>query len=180
MCALGYFGSGLACQPWLTAISLNGVPLAGFSDNVFAYAVQYPINVQTVEVMVVAPADVTRTLDGQPLTSGVASAPIPVKWGENMLSLVASGPGVQATYTITLMRGEQEAYVKASNTLGENFFGYAVAMDGDTMVVSAPRQCGNAARASTAARRRIARISSPLARFTCSSGPAKHGRSRHT
>ena len=145
-CALGWFGSGWACQPWLSGISLNGTPLVGFADNVFAYAVQGSISVQTVTVMVDAPADVSLTVNGQALVSGVASAPVALNLGKNLLTIVATGPGGQATYTITVTRelGEQDAYVKASNTNTGDHFGSPMAISGDTLVVSAAYESSNA------------------------------------
>ena len=38
----------------------------------------------------------------------------------------------------------QQAYLKASNTDGGDVFGSAVAISGDTLVVSAPEECSNA------------------------------------
>ena len=38
----------------------------------------------------------------------------------------------------------QQAYLKASNTDGTDWFGYFVAISGDTLVVSAPREESNA------------------------------------
>ncbi len=146
ICALGWFGSGWACQPWLSGIRLNGVPLAGFADNVFAYAEHYGISVATVTVTVDAPADVSLTVNGQPLESGVASAPVVLHLGKNVLTVVATGPGAQATYTITVTRGlaGQEAYVKASNTNAGDYFGSAIAISGDTLVVGAKLEGSNA------------------------------------
>src|SRR5262245_8084895 len=37
----------------------------------------------------------------------------------------------------------QEAYLKASNTDGGDFFGYSVAVSGDTVVVGAPSESSN-------------------------------------
>ena len=57
-----------------------------------------------------------------------------------------SNPGFSATGASTAERGSidpnfiQQAYLKASNTDGGDQFGQAVAMDGDTLVVGAPRE----------------------------------------
>jgi hypothetical protein len=51
-----------------------------------------------------------------------------------------------AAYVFTRSGGvwSQQAYLKASNTGADDYFGYAVAVDGDTVVVGAPYEASNA------------------------------------
>ena len=50
-----------------------------------------------------------------------------------------SAPAAGAAYVFTRTGGawSQQAYLKASNTGANDYFGYAVAVDGDTVVVGA-------------------------------------------
>ena len=50
----------------------------------------------------------------------------------------------EARYPITIDPIAQQAYLKASNTGSSDFFGNAVAISGDTLVVSAPGEASNA------------------------------------
>ena len=56
------------------------------------------------------------------------------------LALFASAPGAVAQAGLV----EQQAYLKASNTANDQHFGWAVAASGDTVVVGAPWESGNA------------------------------------
>ncbi len=138
-CALGWFGSGWACQPWLSGISLNGQPVAGFQDGVFSYNVNLPLGTQTATVTIDAPTGVLLTVNGVSVKSGVASEAIALSVGvTNTVVVTCSAGGVQATYTIQVARGFQEAYVKASTNIADLWFGYGMAISGDTLVVGAP------------------------------------------
>ena len=50
----------------------------------------------------------------------------------------------KASYPLTIDPIAQQAYLKASNTEAEDEFGYAVAIDGDTVVVGARLEASNA------------------------------------
>lgn len=57
-----------------------------------------------------------------------------------------SAPNAGAVYVFTRAGGvwTQQAYIKASNTGGSDFFGTSVALDGDTLVVGAPGEDSSA------------------------------------
>ncbi len=82
----------------------------------------------------------TITVDGAPVASGTPSSPIDLSLGMNTITiLVTATDGVTLnSHTILFFRGgpqAQEAYLKASNTDASDWFGVAVAVDGDTVVV---------------------------------------------
>ena len=52
----------------------------------------------------------------------------------------ASNSGAAYVFTRTGAAWSQQAYVKASNTGADDYFGYSVAVDGDTVVVGAPEE----------------------------------------
>jgi len=74
--------------------------------------------------------------DGQPLTAGFRSD------GQQLaLSIDASAARYPLTIDPLL---QQQAYLKASNTDASDFFGFSVAVSGDTVVVGAPGEASNA------------------------------------
>jgi hypothetical protein len=91
----------------------------------------------------------TLEVNGVPTPSGTPSVPIPLPFGVTPVTVVvtSSDGAVTETYTVVLDRqglSAQEAYVKASNTDGSDYFGYAVAISGDTLVVGAPIESSSA------------------------------------
>ncbi len=123
--------------PPVTAIQLNGVPVAGFSPPVLSYAINCGISMAAVTVAVDAPGAVTLTVNGQPAVSGVATAPIPVGISKTVISVTASGPAGQVMYALIVTRGvsAQEACLKSTNPGMAAYFGDAVAVSGNTVVV---------------------------------------------
>jgi hypothetical protein len=79
---------------------------------------------------------------GAPATIGVPSGPQMLALGLNTIDveLVAQG-GLSKTYQIVIERGmailEQSAYGKASNTRPQSYFGFRLAVSGDTIAVGA-------------------------------------------
>ncbi len=90
-------------------------------------------------------ADASIAIDGVAVDSGsgsgVASAPIALDVGENVIEVAVTSPGGGTrTYRITVRRAVeivQAAYGKASNTGSSDEFGYSVALSGDTLAVGA-------------------------------------------
>ena len=90
------------------------------------------------------------TVNGVAVTSGSASAPIPLTVGANTLTVIVTAEdGVStSTYTVTVTRESanefaQQAYIKASNTGDGDQFGYSIALSGDTLAVGAYREDSN-------------------------------------
>lgn len=110
------------------------------------YTAQLSLLQQDLSVTAVAAvADVAITLDGTPLASGEASAPILVGLGETLFAVAVSHlpSGWMHTYTLRVSRGAdivQAAYGKASNTGSSDTFGFSVSLSGDTLVVGAIRE----------------------------------------
>lgn len=86
----------------------------------------------------------TITVDGTLVTSGIASGSINLPSGNTTITVAVTGTGGTTTYTITAHRLAQQAYTKASNTDGNDSFGYTVTLDGDTLVVGAKFESSNA------------------------------------
>jgi hypothetical protein len=87
----------------------------------------------------------TIRIHGAEMVSGSASAAIALAEGQNLISLeVTAKDGVTTqSYSIEILRGyasgfAQQAYLKASNAGGGDWFGTSVALSGDTLVVGAP------------------------------------------
>lgn len=89
----------------------------------------------------------TLEVDGVAAASGVPSAPVALPLGLTTAVVKATArDGTTRTTTVALDRGlpGQQAYVKASNTGADDNFGQAVAVSGDTLVVGAPSEDGDA------------------------------------
>ncbi len=86
-------------------------------------------------------AEASVTINGVAVNSGVASAPLALDLGENVIEVVVAGPGGGTrTYNIIIRRAieiAQAAYTKASNTGAEDRFGVSVALSGDTLAIGA-------------------------------------------
>ncbi|WP_437623190.1 cadherin-like beta sandwich domain-containing protein [Sorangium sp. So ce1151] len=79
-------------------------------------------------------------VNGTPVASGSASSPITLaEGGATAISIEVTAPsGDATTYGVVVLRGAlTSVYLKASNTEAGDLFGYAVALDGDTLAVSA-------------------------------------------
>ncbi|KYF94352.1 hypothetical protein BE17_24785 [Sorangium cellulosum] len=79
-------------------------------------------------------------VNGRPVASGSASSPITLaEGGATAISIEVTAPsGDATTYGVVVLRGAlTSVYIKASNTEAGDQFGYAVALDGDTLAVSA-------------------------------------------
>lgn len=79
----------------------------------------------------------TITVNGVPVASGAASAPIPLARAFAPIDVAVTAPsGASARYTIVAVAA-QDAYIKASNTRAEAHFGHSVALAGDVLAVGA-------------------------------------------
>lgn len=113
-----------------------------FDPLTTSYELETSVLTQQTTVTVSAPQASSITLnDATTLASDVASPPVFLASGVNLLTVDVIAPQGDATYTIMIDRGAidpaQFAYVKASNTESSDFFGRSIALDGDTLVVGA-------------------------------------------
>ncbi|WP_437647618.1 cadherin-like beta sandwich domain-containing protein [Sorangium sp. So ce362] len=79
-------------------------------------------------------------VNGTPVASGSASSPIAlIAGGSTAITIEVTAPsGDVTTYGMVVLRGGVvSAYLKASNTDAQDQFGFAVALDGNTLAVSA-------------------------------------------
>jgi len=134
-----------ALDPVLTSLSISSTsPLVpAFAAGQLAYQVDFSA-LEGVVIVTPTALDPAASIlvEGVAVTSGAASSPIELALGTNQLTVqVTSGGGATQSYTLDIDRGgeliEQIAYGKASNTQGNDRFGYSVALEGDTMVVGA-------------------------------------------
>jgi len=137
----------------LVSLSISGVPF----DQAFHYSqynysatagyLQGSIKVTAIPFNAVA----TVTVDGMALGADNISQSISLNEGEIFLiNVIVSIAGfTDQTYTITVMRQNatdfaQRAYLKASNVEAGDQFGVSVAISGDTLVVGAYKEAGDA------------------------------------
>jgi hypothetical protein len=116
-----------------------------FQSDQFVYTatVGFLTTVTTV-TPVLSDAAATVSVNGAAVTSGSASAPIPLVVGDNIITVkVTAEDGVSTgTYTLTVTRESadefaKQAYIKASNTGSGDNFGTSIALSGDTLAVGA-------------------------------------------
>jgi hypothetical protein len=119
------------------------------SQFVYTATVSFLTTATTVTPTATDPA-ATVSVNGVAVTSGSASAPIPLVVGKNTLTvIVTAADGVSTgTYTVTVTRESanefaQQAYLKASNPGLADQFGYSIALSGDTLAVGAWREDNN-------------------------------------
>jgi len=111
-----------------------------FAAGTTAYSLTLPAGTTTVTLTpsVAYPTRASITVDGVALASGAASAPLTLGFAPRPVALtVTTESGATRTYTVVV--GRDSAYLKASNTGANDWFGYAVALsaDGSTLAVGA-------------------------------------------
>ncbi|MFT4843407.1 MAG: hypothetical protein ACJA0V_003774 [Planctomycetota bacterium] len=134
-----------ALPPELDGISLSTGPLSpAFLPATTSYATDVGFLESNVVVTATASGSgATITINGTAVLSGQASDPIPLDEGANSLQVrVQSALGEQRDYTVAITRPVaneflERAYSKASDTGAQDYFGSRIAIDGDTMAVSA-------------------------------------------
>lgn len=139
VCSEGYAPSDGACAPMLTSLTTFDVALSpALSVQETRYRAEVSMSVQTITLTLVALEGSTVTIAGEPLVSGAQwQSPI-LELGDNVITIVVSKAGYAArTYTLTVSRGYQDAYLKASNAEAEDRFGEGLAISGNTLVVGA-------------------------------------------
>lgn len=131
------------------ALLSNLTPSAGtfaFEPGTTEYAFEVGFLVTTLALQPEAGPGVAVTVDGLPVASGEGSAPRALTLGDNAFVVEASAGGRAVAYTLTVTRAApRQSYLKASNAGVSDNFGYSSAVDGDTLVVGAPHEDGNAA-----------------------------------
>ena len=113
-----------------------------FDPAVTSYTARAPAFVDQVVITPDAAADLSIRVAGMVNGAGEAAEPIELPLAGAAVSVEVSGPGLTTTtYTVDLSRGRNVIdYVKASNTEVDDRFGFAVALDGDLLAISAPRE----------------------------------------
>jgi hypothetical protein len=132
-------------SPLLDLTVSAGALNPAFSSSVTEYRVPVDVTVQTVTVIPKVPPGATATIKDNAIdlaagwTSGVLNL------GDNRITIVVTHEGSpSSTYVLTVTRGFQQAYVKASNTGAGDAFGTSIAIAGDVLVVGAPYEDSSA------------------------------------
>ncbi len=139
----GGTGGSRSSDANLSALTMAGAALEQvFSPTATAYTAVAGFLIRSIEIDATAEdGAATVTVNGAP----VASAPVTVDLGEgdnDIVVEVTAENGTKRDYTVTVTRQSaaafaEDAYVKASNTQADDLFGFAVALDGDTLAVGA-------------------------------------------
>ncbi|WP_428261618.1 cadherin-like beta sandwich domain-containing protein [Haliangium sp.] len=135
----------LACEGvFLSQLTVSGpsAPALALDPAERVYEAEVSLLQQSASVTVVpAHPEATVSVAGELVLGGVASAPLPLDLGDNLVEVSVTGPGGGTrVYVVDLRRGAglaQAAYGKASNTDFGDQFGYSVALSGDTLAVGA-------------------------------------------
>ena len=141
-------GADTAIELTCTGASLVSVVVSGIAPPVTLvpgttdYVVDVPLSQPevTLTATVAIPGD-TVTIADLPAPSGAPSAAIELRLGDNPVDIVVeNGLGWRRVYRLTLRRAAeiaQYAYGKASNADAFDYFGWSVALSGDTLAVGA-------------------------------------------
>jgi trimeric autotransporter adhesin len=125
------------------AISGPSAPDLGFSPDTLEYVVEVSLLQQSTTVTATAAyPEASITVNGTSVTSGAPSAPLVLPLLDTIVHVRVTHPrGFERGYQVTIRRAggkiAQYAYGKASNTGSRDYFGYSVALDGDTLAVGA-------------------------------------------
>ena len=137
----------------LSALEISSGKLTPeFDPAVTAYTVGPALLPGSVSVIpTAADAGARITVDGAPVDSGAASGPVllPIGTIQIITVTVTAEDGItQTNYAIAVTRDDparEAAYMKATNTDADDFFGYDIAMSGNTLVIGAPYEDSAAA-----------------------------------
>jgi hypothetical protein len=142
-CAPGYIGGGLqGCTPVLSDLDVSpGTMAPTFDPAVKQYDVSVALITSTISLTAAVPEGASLTINGAHASSGVAWKSSPVPIGQSSIDLtVSADSGLSSSYTLAITRGKQEAYIKASNAEAGDWFGFCVALSGNTLLVGAPHE----------------------------------------
>lgn len=120
-----------------------------FSGDVTSYTLEVGLSVQTIELLAhTRDPEATLLVDGSPASSGVPTTSLALPLGLKTFNVAVSRPGaVVRIYDVHVTRSSSvvpTAYLKASNTDSNDYFGDSVAIDGDTLAVGAYREASAA------------------------------------
>jgi trimeric autotransporter adhesin len=140
-------GTALSSNAELASLTVSaGVLNPPFAPGTTSYTAMF-IGETTVTVTpTAADSEAAITVNGTALASGEASGSITLEPGPNPITVeVTAADGVTVrTYAVTANRLAQEAYLKASSAEALDFFGWSVALSGDTLAVGTPGEDSNA------------------------------------
>jgi hypothetical protein len=156
-CGGGGGGGGTAAPTASDNANLAALEVDGGLDQIFqssllSYTSDVGFLATTLRMSPRADDDAASiTVNGTPVASGQASAPIPLSVGGNTLTIevTARDASTTQTYTVAVTRASatsfaEAAYIKASNTDDRDELGWQVAVSGDTLAVGAPFEDGGA------------------------------------
>jgi hypothetical protein len=146
-CPAGYVGTGAStgsCTPTLTGLALApGALSPAFDAEVVSYQARVSLATSRIELIPSAPVGATIEIDGEVVASGERWQSPTLHLGDNALAITVEQNGQPTRgYSLNVRRGSPDVYVKASNTGAEDSFGGAIALSGDTLVVSASVEDG--------------------------------------
>jgi hypothetical protein len=153
-CAAGYTGNGVSCAAVSTQLSALGISAGTLSPVFGASTVMYAVSVaSSVTSVTVTPtaqdAAATIRVNAAAVASGTPSQPVSLTNGMATVSVaVSNGAGASTTYGVVFIAASAgpalQSRVMASNADVQDFFGEAVAISGDTLVVGANYEDGSA------------------------------------
>ncbi len=134
-----------SCVDLLSGLSVSASSLA-FTSATTDYTLDVSITQETLTVTATSIAGGVLRIKGVDARSGQPSAPIALALGETLVDVTVTLGARQATYTLHVTRAAnvvQRMYGKALNAEAGDNLG-TLAMDGDTLVVGAPGEEGDA------------------------------------
>jgi len=141
-CPAGYIGAGdsSGCSPVLLGLELSAGALSpAFAPSELVYQVKIPLLQQTLDLTARAADSVEIEINGQKVANAAPWNTGALNLGEHTIALTLKGAnGLNARYEVIIQRsGAEEARLQARAGEADDSFGWAVALHGDTLVVSA-------------------------------------------
>lgn len=147
-CDTGCVAEGSVC-PGASDLSLTALAVSPgmlspvFSPTVTMYTVTVPYLTNRVTVSA-TPANPGSTVQINGMAAQGGTADVAVTAGVTMIMVTVQAPGgATQSYNIAVMAAAS-AYVKASNTEANDWFGFSVSLSGDTLAVGAYVESSNA------------------------------------
>lgn len=144
-CPQGYVGDGRrGCIPQLETLDVTcgeDAPRAvELTSGIYEYRMVVPLLCQRVTLMAAGPDNTQLEIDGVTVEPGRSRASELLRIGDNTVKLVVTAPsGRSSSYQLKLERaGSKSDYLKASNARADASFGFTMAADGPTLIVTAP------------------------------------------
>jgi hypothetical protein len=141
-CPIPYVGDGSkGCIPQLVALTPSCGELSPpLTSGIYEYRLKVPLHCHSLQLTAEAPPNTVIEIDGRPVDALLGWTSDLLDVGTNSMKVVVTADsGKNNAYQLSVERtGAETDFIKASNASLGDGFGFAVAAQGNTLVVGAP------------------------------------------